>query len=115
MTARAPTALDAQAIIAGFAGLGRAEIGRALAELTVSEQEAVLALLQAVPDVVIQGNARKLWHSRSREYMAAGPAECVAGETLIYNPFTGGSTPIAELAAANIAPIVLTNAGPVEA
>jgi hypothetical protein len=69
------TTTDAQAIIAGFAGLGRAEIGRALAELTVSEQEAVLALLQAVPDVVIQGNARKLWRSKRREYMAAGPAE----------------------------------------
>lgn len=69
------TTTDAQGFIAGLAGLSRADIARALAELTPAEQEAVLALLQAVPDVVIQGNARKLWRSRSREYMAAGPAE----------------------------------------
>jgi phage terminase large subunit len=69
------TAVDAQAIIADLAGRSREEIARILVALPAAEQEAVLALLQAVPDVVIQGNARKLWHSKRREYMAAGPAE----------------------------------------
>ncbi len=68
-------ATDPQAIIARLQGRSKAEIARVLAALTLAEQEAVLGLLAAVPDVVIQGNARRLWQSRSREYMAAGPAE----------------------------------------
>lgn len=69
------TTVDAQAIIADLAGRSRAEIAQVLLALSVPEREAVLALLAAVPDVVVQGNARKLWFSKSREYMAAGPAE----------------------------------------
>jgi len=67
--------VDAQAIVAGMRGQSPEAIARALMALTPAEQEAVLALLAAVPDVVVQGNAKRLWHSRSREYMAAGPAE----------------------------------------
>jgi hypothetical protein len=67
--------VDPQAIIADLAGRSSAEIARVLASLTLAEQEAVLGLLAAVPDVVIQGNARRLWGHTRREYMAAGPAE----------------------------------------
>lgn len=67
--------VDPQAIIADLKGRSAAEIARVLGALTLAEQEAVLGLLAAVPDVVIQGNARRLWTSRRREYMAAGPAE----------------------------------------
>ena len=67
--------VDPQAIIADLAGRSSAEIARVLASLTLAEQEAVMRLLDAVPDVVIQGNARRLWGHTRREYMAAGPAE----------------------------------------
>lgn len=45
------------------------------------------------------------------EVIIKGPAECVAGETLIYDPSTDTHTPIAVLAARNVPITVLTREG----
>jgi len=100
-----------ESVIASFRGKTQQQVATLLNALTTSEQEAVLALLAKVPDVIIQGNSRKLWTSTKREFFFAGPAECLAGETRIYNPLTGESPTIAELAEQNITPVVLTSTG----
>ncbi len=46
------------------------------------------------------------------EWILEGPAECVAGETLIYNPTTGISRQIRDLAVEGLPTTVLTIAGP---
>ena len=64
-----------EGIVAGWRGKEPRAVAQALAALTLAEQEAVLALLSKIPDVIIQGSSRRLWRSDKREYMYAGPAE----------------------------------------
>jgi len=64
-----------EAIVASLRGASGRTIATTLNALTIAQQEAVLALLSKVPDVIIQGRSRRLWSSTKREFMFAGPAE----------------------------------------
>lgn len=58
------------------------------------------------------GGCDALWKDKSPEVMLEGPYECVAGETLIYDPTTGMDTPVEQLAGREDPITVLTMDGP---
>jgi len=60
-----------------------------------------------------RGAARELWKTRDFETIVSGPAECIAGETIIDDPVSGIGTRIDKLCRLGKRPIVQTMDGPV--
>lgn len=61
------------------------------------------------------GASRAAWRSARREVLLSGPADCIAGETRIYDPVQDSHIPIKELYEKQIAPVVQTLWGPIQA
>lgn len=61
---------------------------------------------------VFRGANLEIQSYRGREFLLSGPSDCLAGETLIYDPSTGESLPIKELAERGKPITVLTAYGP---
>jgi hypothetical protein len=92
--------------------------------LTPQEQERALSLLNTLTEekpqppkfrganLAIQTYAGEPGHVGAVEVILHGPAECLAGETLIFDPMTKKSTPIKELAENGEPITVLTVYGP---
>lgn len=59
-----------------------------------------------------RGAVKELWNTRDFECIVSGPAECVAGETLIDDP-TGKPKRIDDLCKSGLRPVVQTANGPV--
>jgi PBSX family phage terminase large subunit len=68
-----------------------------------------------IPAPTFRGGNLALGSCRDLEVCLDGPAGCVAGETLIYNPVTSQHTPIKELYEKKIAPTVQTMIGAIQA
>lgn len=76
----------------------------------------LLAKSRPNKDFKCYGAARELWKAviedEEAQVMIHGPAECMLGESKLFNPLTGESPPIRDLSEQGINPIVLTLYGP---